>query len=241
MDHLDGELLYKLFSACLRVKYDTVEDGASFAMFGERGARGASGESGKDKLYIFFEKSNGTEDWINNLDFYASEGYVSRKHPDAYAPAVAAYKDMSEAWYCHSGFMRVWRSIIPYVEEIIFDEKFDSATVVGYSHGAALALLCHEYIWFNRPDMRGRISGYGFGCPRVIYGNVGRAKERWRDFYVIRNLDDLVTHLPPRILGYRHVGKLVSIGKAGKYSPIDAHREQNYLTELDAIRSDSDV
>ena len=229
MDNRNAELLYKLFRTCLDVKYTTVEDGASFAMFGERGL------DGEDKLYIFFEKSNGLEDWINNLDFSVREGNSARKHVDGYAPAVAAYKDMSTRWYCHGGFLRVWKSIIPYIEDVVADEKFGSATVVGYSHGAALALLCHEYMWFNRPDMRGRIFGYGFGCPRVIYGNVGRARERWQNFYVVRNIDDLVTHLPPRIMGYRQVGKLINIGRSGRYSPIDAHREENYISELEAL------
>jgi hypothetical protein len=229
MYNVDGDRLYKLFRACLDVEYTTVEDGASFAMFGERT------ENGGDQLYIFFEKSNGTEDWINNLDFAARDVRSVQGGTDGYAPAVAAYSDMSEMWYCHSGFWRVWKSIIPYIEDVVADKKFSSATLVGYSHGAALALLCHEYIWFNRPDMRGRISGYGFGCPRVIYGNTGKIRKRWQDFYVVRNIDDIVTHLPPRIFGYRHVGKLINIGKAGKYSPIDAHKEQSYLDELSAL------
>jgi hypothetical protein len=230
MNYTEVEKLYKLFSACLEVEYTTVEDGASFAMFGERGS------DGKDNLYIFFEKSNGAEDWINNLDFSVRAGNSANKSGDGYAPAVAAYKDMSDVWYCHGGFLRVWKSIIPYIEDVVADKKFSSATLVGYSHGAALALLCHEYIWFNRPDMRGQIFGYGFGCPRVIYGNAGRIRERWKNFCVVRNIDDIVTHLPPRILGYRHVGTLVSIGKSGRYSPIDAHREESYLSELEALK-----
>ena len=49
---------------------------------------------------------------------------------------------------------------------------------------------------------------------------------------MIRNIDDSVTHLPPRILGYRHVGNVVEIGQAGKYAGFDAHRAENYMIEL---------
>ena len=55
---------------------------------------------------------------------------------------------------------------------------------------------------------------------------------RWRDFTVIRNLDDLVTHVPPFLLGYFHVGTLLKIGKRGQYSKIDAHRDNNLLCSL---------
>ena len=96
----------------------------------------------------------------------------------------------------------------------------------------ALALLCHEYIWFHRPDLRRRLWGYGFGCPRVIYGHAPQERLRWRNFYVIRNIDDVITHLPPSFLGFRHVGNMVEIGRAKKYSPIDAHRAENYMIEL---------
>ena len=61
--------------------------------------------------------------------------------------------------------------------------------------------------------------------------------DRWHDFYVIRNIDDAVTHLPPSLLGFRHVGNMIEIGEAGKYSSIDAHRAENYLYELGGGRA----
>ncbi len=207
--------MLSLFSACLDAEYITVEKGGSFSL-----------ERHGERLFVFFEKSNGAEDWYNNLDFSAVE---------------APYKNMEHRWYCHGGFLRVWRSILPYIDGALLDLSVREIIIVGYSHGAALALLCHEYVWYERPDIRGRIFGCGFGCPRVIYGRVAFEKERWEDFYVIRNIDDLVTHLPPRILGYRHVGKLAVIGRIGQYSRIDAHRAENYisalrLTEVDRVR-----
>jgi hypothetical protein len=59
---------------------------------------------------------------------------------------------------------------------------------------------------------------------------------RWKRFTVVRNVDDLITHLPPRVLGYFHVGSLLEIGEKGKYSRIDAHRRESILAELRSER-----
>ena len=205
MTREDAQYLHSLFWACLEREYFETASGGSFDWI-------LDGRL----LYIFFEKSDGAEDWLNNLDFFSQP-----------------YGEMAEPWYCHGGFLRVWKEILPYLKEILANGELSCVVTVGYSHGAALALLCHEYLWFHRPDLRGRIFGYGFGCPRVVRGYVPRESERWRNFYVIRNIDDAVTHLPPSIFGFRHVGQLVEIGEAGKYTPIDAHRAENYLYELE--------
>ncbi len=207
MARVDGDYLYGLFSTCLEREYFEIEGGGSFDW-----------EYDGQTLYIFFEHSNGAEDWLNNLDFIAEP-----------------YREMERKWYCHGGFLRVWRSVLPYLEDMLASEHLSGVVTVGYSHGAAIALLCHEYIWFHRPDLRRNIFGCGFGCPRVVYGRVPYERDRWRDFYVIRNLNDAITHLPPRIFGFRHVGKLIEIGKRGNYSPIDAHRAENYLYELNKL------
>jgi hypothetical protein len=169
-----------------------------------------------DILYLLFEKSNGAEDWINNLSYHA----VSRGRAN-------------DEWFCHEGFLRVFEAVLPYFADLILSPTVRGVISVGYSHGAALALLCQEFIWYSRPDIIKDCKAFGFGCPRVVWGTVPREGERWRDFYIIRNIDDAVTHLPPRALGYRHVGRLLEIGRAGKYSHIDAHRSENYLFELE--------
>ena len=173
---------------------------------------------------MLFEKSNGILDWENNLDFAA----IARRDERTVVP----YSNMETIWYCHGGFLRVWKSILPYIEGALLDLSVREVISVGYSHGAALALLCHEYLWYNRRDLHTRIFGFGFGCPRVICGTVPREKERWNGFYVVKNIDDVVTHLPPRALGFRHVGRLLLIGDRGRYSRLDAHRQENYLLSL---------
>lgn len=168
-----------------------------------------------ETLYLFFEKSNGAEDWRNNLDFPAKP-----------------YREMNELWFVHRGFLRVFKALEPVLAPLICDKSVRRIVLSGYSHGAALCLLAHEYAVFHRPELAERIEGYGFGCPRVVWGPLKkRLKKRFKHFTVVRDRNDIVTHLPPALFGYRHVGTMLSIGD-GDYSPIDAHRPENYLFEL---------
>ena len=116
-----------------------------------------------------------------------------------------------------------------------------SVTIVGYSHGGAIATLCHEYVWFNRPDLRDKLEGYGFGAPRVFWGlsMSKELKERWANFHVVRNINDIVTHMPPSIFGFRHVNDVIEVGKKGelvnknyKFDCVNAHMSSNYIYSM---------
>ncbi len=169
-----------------------------------------------DTLYIYFEDSDGALDWKNNLDFPA------KAHGNFFA---------------HRGFLGIWESAQPLLKREISDTRYTRFVISGYSHGAALAVLCHEFAWRTRPDLRDKIEGYGFGCPRVLWGIKTREhREIWQNFTVIRNIDDLVTHLPPAFLGYFHVGKMLEIGEWKKYTGVDAHRPESYTKELEGLK-----
>lgn len=201
-------MLCELFRECLDAVYVNTSGAASYAVR-RRG----------DVLYIFFEASNGAADWKRNLDF-----------------PMKAYKRMGiTAWFAHRGFLEAWHELEPILADKIADKSVRKITLTGYSHGAAIALLCHEYVWFTRPDLRTSLEGYGFGCPRVIWGAPSaEVRRRWESFTVVRNIDDAVTHLPPAVLGYIHVGNMLEVGVRGKYSNIDAHRPENIAAELEA-------
>jgi hypothetical protein len=204
--------LLNLYKKCLSAKYTTVENQGDYAV-----------QQIGTKLYLFFECTDSMEDWKNNFDFPAKP-----------------YKDMGATWFCHRGFLKVWKSIEPYVKDAIMKSTVKSVTIVGYSHGAAIAALCHEYVWFNRPDLRSKLVGYGFGAPRVFWGCMSdKLKERWVNFHPVRNLNDLVTYAPPALFGFRHVNDVIQIGEKGKFALrknklacIDAHRPQNYIYSL---------
>ncbi len=196
--------LAHLFIKCLDAPYITARHSADLHM-----------EKQGSTLCLYFQSSNGAEDWVNNLDFPVK----------AFPTADGKYL------FAHRGFLRVFEAVLPRIREAASDSAVRAAVTVGYSHGAALAVLCHGYLWQTFPTLREHLMGYGFGCPRVMWGKI--PDERcWESFTVIRNLDDAVTHLPPTFLGYRHVGRLLEIGKKGRYSPVDAHRPENILHEL---------
>lgn len=206
---MNFELLRQLFESCLAADYREVEDAGSFAVVRDG-----------ELLYLFFEKSNGGEDWRNNLSYRAIDC------------------ECEGDFFCHEGFLRVWESVLPYIRWQIQSPSVRRIISVGYSHGAALALLCHSYIYSMRSDIREDCEGFGFGCPRVIRGRVSDEAERWSRFYRVSVAGDIVTGLPPRIFGYRHVGNAITVGKRGKYSKIDAHRPEIYSVELAAASND---
>ena len=106
-----------------------------------------------------------------------------------------------------------------------------SLTCVGYSHGAALALLATEELSHRAPSGI-EVKGYGFASPRVIWGTLpDTVCQHLRNFCTIRNISDLVTHLPPVVFGFRHI-HLQTIGEKGKYGPIEAHTPLAYTREL---------
>ena len=201
----------RLLESCLTKAYVHAPEGGDYAT-----------ERRGNVLYVYLEGSDGAEDWKNNLDFpigvSVGSGALSRR--------------------CHRGFLRVWKAMEPMLKKDLLDRSVEGIVISGYSHGGALAVLCHEYVWRYRPDLRERMEGYGFGAPRVLWGvRNPQLLSRWKRFTVVRNLDDLVTHLPPVWLGYYHVGRVLEIGARGRYSSVDAHRAENLLTELRAYES----
>lgn len=182
--------MLKRFRQCLNLKrvYMHVEKNASFISFKQ-----------DNRLLIFFEKSNGKIDWIHNFKFLA----VPTK----------PYKDMDKGgWFCHRGFLKVWKIIEKYIRDDIMNPEVTEIEIVGYSHGGAIAQLCYEYVKYNRPDVS--VSGLGFGAPRVYWGGVDKeVKKRFEGFLIVRNGKDAVTHLPPKIFGYKDICSVLEVGR----------------------------
>lgn len=196
--------LSQLFNNVRSVPYSHTENSGSYYLQKEN-----------KTLFIYLQESNGDEDWKNNFDF----------------PCVP-YEDMSIKWKCHRGFLRVWKSIRDVIKNDIEDKDINRIIIVGYSHGAALAVLCYEYCVFHREDIK--VYGVGFGCPRVLWGKVKKdIEKRFDNFLVVRNCRDLVTCVPPMIFGFKHIGKMLLLGRDKKYGLIKSHYPENYLAELE--------
>lgn len=197
------------FKDCLSVedKYTHVENDGSYYFERRRTI------SGGLKLTIYFEWSNGKTDWINNFDFPAKP-----------------YRKMDNLWFCHRGFLKVWKSIEPCLADVIKDISVEEIEIIGYSHGGAIAQLCYEYVKFNRADVK--VTGYGFGAPRVVWGFAKKpVKRRFEDFVVVRNGNDIVTHLPPVIFGFRHIAKVCKVGESEGL--IKDHYPEKYIEALE--------
>lgn len=185
--------LEKLFYDCVySVKYSQAGDSVNYAFIEDN-----------DRLKIFFEGSNSITDWVRNMLF--------SKRP---------YKDMLIPYRVHRGFLAAWREvkdiILRKITQLDSNESFKwkKITIIGFSHGAALAGFCHEFVWYHRADLRDNgLEGYGFEAPRFFAGFIvpDVLKERWKTFVVIRTNNDIVTFAPPWVLGYTHVGSLLKI------------------------------
>ena len=187
-----------------------------------------------DRLFIWFAGSNSVTDWLRNFMF--------KKKP---------YKDMAIPWRAHRGFLAAWKEAEDTVIEKILEPaepgtydwgyKWKEIVIVGYSHGGALAAFCHECVWFHRQDLRENgLVGYGFEAPRIFGGFKvpGDLEERWRTFAVVRNKNDIVTHCPPAIFRFCHVGRVMQIGQRSKLNRhtwlrcVDAHFPDNVAESL---------
>ncbi len=211
--------MVELFKRCLNAQYTHCGESGDYAI-----------EVENDTLYLLFECSSGKDDWKHNFDF-----------------PIAPYKDMKPKWYCHRGFLKVWKSIRDEIEAKVAESLEISPTIakiicIGYSHGAALAVLATENFAFLYGD-KIEVRGYGFGTPRVLWGVVPReVGERLKNFVSIRNIPDLVTRVPPKWLFYKDAGTLLEIGEKGKYNCIKAHYASAYIDELEAyIQQDAEL
>lgn len=145
------------------------------------------------QVFIALQGSVELQDWKYNFDFWA-----------------APYKNMPVKWYAHQGFVKCWKEaeeefaklIEPYVGK-------KPIILLGYSHGAALALLAYEYLRFH--DIAAKV--YCFGCPRVLWFPRKEILARFEDAVLVRRRGDLVTHVPFAWMGYRHAARLTKVGK----------------------------
>ena len=236
--------MVNLFLKCLDADYTHTPKGGDYAI-----------EVEGDTIYLLFECSDGGEDWVKNF-YFIPDPYKDREYTPKLALCkgivklvleyfnipTAPYKDMLKKWRVHGGFRKAWDDVRDDIEgqvaEIlaIYHTEIKKIVCVGYSHGAALAVLCTEDMEYLYGDAY-EVSGYGFGTPRVLWGIVPKeVKHRLRNFTSVRNIPDIVTHVPPMVFGFRNAGKLVKVGKKGKYNPIKAHYPSAYIEELDAMK-----
>jgi hypothetical protein len=165
---------------------------------------------------LYFECSDGKSDWRYNLAF-----------------GERVYDKSDVKFKAHRGFKALWLSI---KDEI---EKLDFYMIVGYSQGAAIAAFAHENYFhrFGREPVT-----YAFGCPRTIFAPSKELRKRFTQFYRVSNPRDIVTHVPPALFGFRHVGTEIKLkGRARRpkgcniFRWLSGHAPEMYNLRLEGL------
>jgi triacylglycerol lipase len=156
-----------------------------------------------EKIIVAFRGSDSICDWRDNLEFELIGGPLGGK--------------------VHEGFDRLlnplWRDIQREITTLKAAASTDKRSLAlwftGHSRGAALATLAVGKLREKDNTVHGL---YTFGSPRVGDRDFARhfdADMGQRTFRMV-NDDDLVTRMPPRSLGYSHVGQLYYLDESGK-------------------------
>lgn len=209
---ISKEHLIAQFRALNEGEYQDCGCGVSYRYFiSERGS-----------LLIELQGSDGWKDWVRNFWFKKEKDTIN-----------------GMSYLCHGGFLGSWKfHLEKALSPKIKDGKINTIMIAGYSHGAALAGIVCAHARAMRPDLakEGRVFAVCFEAPRFYAGGLirGARKRLFAGVNVIRNGLDIVTHLPPRLFGFRHVGQLANINKSF-LRPIKAHTPDGVLQSLEAL------
>ncbi|NLO49060.1 MAG: lipase family protein [Clostridiales bacterium] len=170
-------------------------------------------------ICISFRGSNSAEDWKTNLRFWKK---------------TIPYGNTRSKIRVHSGFLYAYKN--PLVRESIhgkMSEDIKRILITGHSQGAALAVLCAVDLEYNFPEKD--IEVILFGCPRVGNGAFVRSyNKRVCKTVRVENGNDIVTKVPPKLLGYCHVGAKLHIGavRIPGFVSLRAHYPHEYYAKL---------
>ena len=151
----------------------------------------------KDYLTIAFRGTDEFGDWIDNLK-------IIRKPLDGFMD-------------CHGGFLDatddIWGDIDDAYKEARTHEK-RPLFITGHSLGGAMATIAATKLLH---ESRPFVSVYTFGQPRVLTEESAAkfdASKRTH-FYRFQNNNDIVSRVPARAGGYKHVGDCIYITSEG--------------------------
>lgn len=131
--------------------------------------------------------------------------------------------------------IRVHKGFYEATREVFWDSVFDlnptyKTTITGHSLGGAIAILLGMYLdSFGHPET----DVITFGQPRVT-NKSGANKFKTFPFQRVIITADLIPHLPPRWLGYRHFGNrwyLKPKSKEGLLASVDLVNDQEELED----------
>jgi triacylglycerol lipase len=148
-----------------------------------------------DVLFVVFPGTDSIADWQTDLR--------------------AAKVEHPRGGKVHAGFKSAWKSVMWAVTDNLCQRgnSVGDVVVCGHSLGGALAVLC-AFELIHLPFIPS-VQCYTFGQPRVGNGSFTRYfnANLHDETYRIVNEHDPVPYLPPWLMGYRHAGTEVFLGK----------------------------
>lgn len=173
------------------------------------------GATAKEAAYsiLAFQCSASKSDWKFNFKFFPK---IRR-----------AYKGNSKHWYVHRGFFELWASAKDEICKAV--EQMPPKVIVGYSQGAALALLAtEEFKYKGFYDFETIV----FGCPRVFWKVSPEFRGHFSQTVRCEVKNDLVTKVPFGFLFFSHVGERIKMKSRFIFWSANAHRPSEYREGL---------
>ncbi|MEN9359500.1 MAG: hypothetical protein RL095_1035 [Verrucomicrobiota bacterium] len=121
----------------------------------------------------------------------------------------------------HGGFLSAWELLAEEVLAWARDDESLPLVVAGHSLGGALAALAAPAL---PTSLRYAV---GFGAPRLVLAD--DAGRYGAPYFRLRNFDDPVARLPPRQLGFEHVGQELWLGADLRLRPPE---EESFVLSL---------
>ncbi len=147
-----------------------------------------------DYLCMTFRGTNELEDWLDNINAFATQEMFGEFHrgfwnsvEDVWKPLDARYRELQQA-------------------------RKRPLFITGHSLGGAMATIAAaKYLHEDKPFT----SVYTFGQPRALTRDTAikfdvLCKSR---FFRFHNNNDLVTRVPARLMGYSHIGSYLYISE----------------------------
>ena len=132
----------------------------------------------------------------------------------------------------HRGFLKGFQVVWPEIRSVIneWQTQAQSLWLTGHSLGGALATLAMASLGEEAKPVHGL---YTFGQPRV--GGKSFARNLDLDFkprmFRFVNNNDVVTRVPTRKMGYRHIGQVLIFDSSGKLQT-DMHFWNQFLDRV---------
>ena len=141
------------------------------------------------------------EDWLNNFTFTKRD-----------------WGDGNEDHKAHAGFYKCYDSVRDDIDAHLNAHPNKRIWITGHSLGGAITNLITAHIIQNHPNRL--IAGvYTFGQPRAMSFKLATwfNKQIAKRYFRCVNNSDIVTRVPPQIMNFSHVGKLVYFDADGDF------------------------